>query len=69
MARRKQLEIKCEVTFSEGAIDRITQAFVDLYYGIQDGLYEYNGPPLDGRRHKESEEHKQEQQDAQDETA
>lgn len=33
-------EIKCTVEFTEGAIDRITAAFVDLYYGILDGIYE-----------------------------
>lgn len=53
MAKRQQKEIKCEVIFTEGAIDRITQAFVDLYYGIQDGLYEYNGPPLNGKYEKD----------------
>lgn len=55
MAGRQQKEIKCEVIFTEGAIDRITQAFVDLYYGIQDGLYEYNGPPLEGRKNEKDE--------------
>lgn len=53
--RKPQKEIKCEVVFTEGAIDRITQAFVDLYYGIQDGIYEYSGPPLDGKEHKKDE--------------
>lgn len=43
MAKNKQ-EITCTVEFTEGAIDRITQAFVDTYYAIKDGIYE--GPPL-----------------------
>lgn len=44
MAKRKRAEIKCTVEFTEGAIDRITAAFVDLYYGILDGTYK--GPLL-----------------------
>ncbi len=48
MAVRKQEPIKCTVEFTEGAIDRITAAFVDLYYGILDGIYE--GPlPQDNK--------------------
>ncbi len=43
-------ELTCTVEFTEGAIDRITEAFVDLYYGIKNGLYE--GPLLDGEREK-----------------
>ena len=42
---RKQKEITCEVEFSEGAIDRITQAFIDLYYDIVDGIHEGPLPP------------------------
>ena len=38
MARKKP-EITCEVEFTEGAMDRITQAFVDLYYAIKDGIH------------------------------
>lgn len=38
MADREK--VKCTVEFTEGAIDRITAAFVDLYYGILDGIYE-----------------------------
>lgn len=44
MARGKEQEITCEVEFTEGAIDRITDAFVDLYYGIKNGIYD--GPLL-----------------------
>lgn len=41
MAKKKEeKEITCTVEFSPGAIQRITQAFVDLYYGIKDGIYE-----------------------------
>lgn len=39
MAKRKDHEITCIVEFTEGAVDRITDAFVDLYYGIKDGIY------------------------------
>lgn len=35
----QQKEITCEVEFSEGAVNRITGAFVDLYHGIKNGLY------------------------------
>lgn len=45
MAARKQEPIKCTVEFTEGAIERITAAFVDLYYGILDGIYEGPLPP------------------------
>ena len=44
MAKREPKKITCTMEFTEGAIDRITQAFVDLYYGIVDGIYE--GPLL-----------------------
>ncbi len=30
-------EISCNVELTEGAIDRITDAFVDIYYGIRNG--------------------------------
>lgn len=39
MAKRKEQEITCEIEFTEGAIDRITEAFVDLYYNIKNGIY------------------------------
>lgn len=43
--KRKEREpIECTVEFSEGAIDRITDAFVDLYYQIKQGIYK--GPLL-----------------------
>lgn len=38
MSKKKQ-KITCEVEFTEGAIERITQAFVDLYYAIKDGIH------------------------------
>ncbi len=41
---KKQKEIVCTVEFTEGAIDRITDAFVDLHYQIEDGIYK--GPML-----------------------
>ena len=43
-------ELTCTVEFTEGAIERITEAFVDLYYGIKNGLHE--GPLLDDEREK-----------------
>lgn len=45
MAKRDTQEVTCTVEFSEGAIDRITEAFVDLYYGIVDGIYKGPLPP------------------------
>ena len=45
MAKKKDKEITCTVEFTEGAIDRITDAFVDLYYGILDGIYKGPLPP------------------------
>lgn len=44
----KTKEITCEVEFSEGAMDRITEAFVDLYHGIKNGLYK--GPLPDAEK-------------------
>ena len=44
-------KVKCTIEFTEGAIDRITAAFVDLYYGIQDGIYE--GPLPQGKNEAE----------------
>lgn len=41
---KNQNAIKCTVEFTDGAIDRITDAFVELYYQIEDGIYE--GPLL-----------------------
>lgn len=32
-------EISCSTEFTEGAIDRITNAFIDIYYGIKNGIY------------------------------
>ena len=42
MAKKK--EIECTVEFTEGATDRITDAFVDLFYQIEQGIY--SGPLL-----------------------
>ncbi|MGN0384570.1 MAG: hypothetical protein ACI4EX_01670 [Lachnospiraceae bacterium] len=45
-------KVTCTVEFTEGATERITNAFVDLYYGILDGIYE--GPlPQDEKNHKD----------------
>lgn len=44
MAKREKKEYKCTFEFTEGAIDRITDAFVDLYYQIKQGTCE--GPLL-----------------------
>lgn len=44
MARKDKKEITCTVEFTEGAIQRITDAFVDLYYQIKQGTCE--GPLL-----------------------
>lgn len=41
---KKQKEIECTVEFTDGAIDRITDAFVDMLYKIEDGIYK--GPLL-----------------------
>lgn len=41
MARKKYDDLTCTVEFTEGAVDRITQAFADLYYQIQDGIYKW----------------------------
>ncbi|GEM_PF-2787975 len=40
-------KVTCTVEFTEGAIERITDAFVDLYYGIKDGIYEGPLPQKD----------------------
>ncbi len=50
MAKDNEKEITCEVEFTEGAIDRITDAFVELYYGIKEGIYE--GPLLENSKDK-----------------
>lgn len=44
-------EVTCTFEFTEGAIDRITDAFVDLYYGILDGIYE--GPLPQDKKNSE----------------
>lgn len=43
-------EIECTVEFTEGAIQRITDAFVDLYYQIKQGIYK--GPLLSETKDK-----------------
>lgn len=45
---RNEKEITCTVEFTEGAIDRITEAFVDLYYGIKKGIH--SGPLLEDKK-------------------
>lgn len=40
----KENQIECTVEFTEGAAERITDAFVDLYYQIEEGIYK--GPLL-----------------------
>lgn len=49
MAKRKQEnEIVCTFEFTEGAQERITDAFVDMYYKIKDGIYK--GPLLERKK-------------------
>ena len=36
---KKDKEITCSVEFTEGAVDRITEAFVDLCYAIRNGIH------------------------------
>lgn len=48
--KKNKKEITCEVEFTEGAIERITDAFVDLYYQIKEGIHE--GPLLTERKDK-----------------
>ena len=43
MAKERE-EIECTVEYTEGATQRITDAFVDLYYQIEQGIY--SGPLL-----------------------
>lgn len=50
MARKKYEDLTCTVEFTEGAIDRITQAFVDLYYQIQDGIYKGPEKKMDQKK-------------------
>lgn len=51
MAKRKEQEITCTVELTEGAIDRITDAFVDLYYKIKNGIHK--GPLLDNDKERQ----------------
>lgn len=44
MVKKEPKEITCTIEMTEGAEKRVTEAFVDLYYGIKAGIYE--GPPL-----------------------
>lgn len=47
--KKKEREpIVCTVEFTEGAEQRITDAFVDLYYQIKDGIYK--GPLLSDKK-------------------
>lgn len=51
MTKGKQ-EITATVEFTEGAAERITDAFVDLYYQIKNGIYE--GPLLPEQKQDET---------------
>lgn len=46
--RQEREQIECTVEFTEGAIERITDAFVDLYYQIKQGVYK--GPLLSDKK-------------------
>ncbi|MCI8355156.1 MAG: hypothetical protein HFI47_08740 [Lachnospiraceae bacterium] len=48
----KNKEINVTVEFTEGAEDRITEAFLDLYYAIKSGRHK--GPLLDNEQEKEA---------------
>ncbi len=52
MAKKKEQEIRCTVEFTLGAIDRISDAFVDMYHQIKHGLYK--GPLLKETEQKET---------------
>lgn len=52
MAKRKDKHIECTVEFTEGATERITDAFVDLYYQIKQGIYK--GPLLPEQQKEET---------------
>lgn len=41
---KERKPIVCTVEFTEGAMERITDAFVDLHYQIKQGIYK--GPML-----------------------
>lgn len=49
---RKVPKITCTIELTEGAEDRLTKAFVDLYYGIKDGIYK--GPLPEDKEKSES---------------
>ena len=42
---KKETRIECTVEFTEGATERITDAFVELYYQIEEGIYKGPLPP------------------------
>lgn len=44
---KEKKQIKCTVEFTDGAIQRITDAFVDLHYQIKQGIYK--GPLLESK--------------------
>ncbi|MBO5208513.1 MAG: hypothetical protein J6B68_04120 [Lachnospiraceae bacterium] len=48
MAKKEEKTIECTVEFTEGATQRITDAFVDLYYQIEQGTCK--GPLLAKQR-------------------
>ena len=45
---KKGTTVTCTIEMTEGAEKRLTEAFVDLYYGIKAGIYK--GPSLIGNR-------------------
>ncbi|MBD5524541.1 MAG: hypothetical protein HDR04_08990 [Lachnospiraceae bacterium] len=50
--KKERQPIECTVEFTEGAIQRITDAFVDLRYQIKQGIYK--GPELPGEKEEET---------------
>lgn len=47
--KKEKSSIECTVEFTEGATQRITDAFVDLYYQIKQGTCEGPLLPKQGR--------------------
>lgn len=48
MAPKIEEEITCTIELTEGAEKRLTNAFVDLYYKIRDGIHK--GPLLEEQK-------------------
>lgn len=49
--KEKKEEITCTMEFTEGALERLTDAFVETYYLIKDGRIE---GPLPGKGKEDS---------------